>query len=320
MKEFLQKGNRVLAIILSQIFLFLFCFFPLKTNDDMLVVSAKPVYIVAETDYSRELFDCYEENFTAEATRITAFKNLKAKELNGIENVHLQDETIIRTAYDVEYNHTAEMIYLTISVFDQDDNFISAQCMEAYPIVVEGENVDALFEIEGKNVYLSEILTGKNENCFFFSMTLSLLAAKIVAAAIVAAKAVTVIAATVTVGYTVYKVAEITKEKIEERERTAVKQKNKSNPKVYYPAARMHGKLFIAANPVGLIAASKAIVVGTDFWSPLNYTAKNLALAASGGYIGPEIDSKKAGYYYHYHLSGRVGGHSFFGGPSGDKF
>lgn len=79
-------------------------------------------------------------------------------------------------------------------------------------------------------------------------------------------------------------------------------------------------KLLIAASPIGLIAASKAIVNGIDFWSPFNYTAKQLAITASGGYVGPEIYSKKPGYYYHYHLLGRVGGHSFYGTPSGGQY
>lgn len=44
---------------------------------------------------------------------------------------------------------------------------------------------------------------------------------------------------------------------------------------------------------------------------PFDYTAKDLAIKASGGSIGPEIDAYSQGKYYHYHLIGRIGGHSF---------
>ncbi len=38
-------------------------------------------------------------------------------------------------------------------------------------------------------------------------------------------------------------------------------------------------------------------------------------------YDGPEIhNGKKGGFYSHYHLKNRIGGHSFFGGPSGGVY
>lgn len=41
-----------------------------------------------------------------------------------------------------------------------------------------------------------------------------------------------------------------------------------------------------------------------------------------GGAIGPECDDSghAVGYYYHFHLLGRVGGHSFNGSPIGGEF
>lgn len=315
-----KKKQIIIAVLLCCVLVLSCCLIPLIKGYKKSYAQSNVVYTVEEVEQSSKLFDYYEETVTDTYSRITAFKNIKGDEVSGIENVNIQQEETLRTAYDVEYNYDAEMIYLTISLFDEDDNFVSAQCMEAYPIVMDNGEVDALFEIDGKNVYLSEILNGSNENCFFFSIAMSLLAAKIVAAAIVVAKVAAVVTAVVAIGYTTYKVAEITKAKIQERERTAARQKNKSNPKVYYPAARKSGKLLIAASPIGLIAASKAIVNGIDFWSPFNYTAKQLAITASGGYVGPEIDSRKPGYYYHYHLLGRVGGHSFYGTPSGGQY
>lgn len=278
------------------------------------------VFTVDEATKTKELFDYYEQEVTDNFSKATAFKNIKGAEISGIENASFNNNEELRTAYDVEYDYESEMVYLTISIFDSNEDLVSVQCMEAYPIVSEEGEIDALFEIDGKNIYMSEILSGSNENCFFFSLAMSLLAAKIVAATIVAAKVVVAVTAVVTVGYVTYKVAELTKAKATERERTAAKQKTKSNPKVYYPATRKQGKLLIAASPIGLIAASKAIVAGSDFWTPLAFFAKKLAIKASGGCIGPEVDSKRDGHYYHYHLLGRYGGHAFYGNPLGGKF
>lgn len=109
----------------------------------------------------------------------------------------------------------------------------------------------------------------------------------------------------------------MTKSKIKARTKSAKKELKKNNPRVYYPAVRKGNGLFIVSSPYTLIAAAKEITKGVDFWSPYDYTAKTLAISASGGYIGPEVDKNSSGYYYHYHLYNRVGGHSFFGTPVG---
>ena len=49
--------------------------------------------------------------------------------------------------------------------------------------------------------------------------------------------------------------------------------------------------------------------------STLDYPMKALAISASGGYEGPEGVNNKPGYYAHYHLKNRIGGHSFYGSP-----
>ena len=263
------------------------------------------------------LFDYFENIETDTEIHISAFKTIKSDQLNEIVSVNFSSEEEIYSAYDVHYDYDAEIIYLVVSIFDNNDNLISATSAEAYPIYYEDGTYDAQFDIEDKVVFLSEILSDKNEKCFFFSLTMSLLAAKIVAAAIVTAKVAAVVTGVVVIGYATYQVASLTKAKVQERERIAVKEKNKDNPRVYYPATRKDGKLLISAAPHYLSVAARNIVNNIDYWSPFDYTAKALAIRASGGYIGPEIDSNRDGYYYHYHLAGRIGGHSFYGTPYG---
>lgn len=272
-----------------------------------------------ETELST-LFDFYDYEKRASFGRITAFKIEDASTVEGKINVSIGDTEKIRTAYDVQYNYDAEIIYLTISTFDEEDNILSVLVAEAFPIYYEDGSFDALFDIDGKKVFLSEIQSGEAEDCFFFSLTASLLVAKITATLIIAAKVTAVVVGVVVVGAITYSVASLTKAKIEERIRAANKEINKKNPRYYYPATRKKGKLLIAASPLGLLQASKNITTGLDFWTPAEYMAKELAVTASGGFIGPEIDSKKIGYYYHYHLVARKGGHSFYGTPYGGKY
>ena len=290
------------------------------TNNEKETIKQSIIYDSNSITSDLLLFDNYETITSQESTRITAFKNFSDFDSISITNSSNNDDKQYYSAYDVYYDHSAEIIRLTISIFDENETFISAKTMEAYPIYTQSQNVDALFDVDGKNLYLSEILNGTTENCFFFSLTMSLLAAKLVAAIIVTAKVAVAITAVVTIGCISYKVAEFTAQKRQERERLALKQETYKNPKIYYPATRQSGKLLISANPIGLITASKAIITGSDFWSPFDYTAKTLAIRASGSFVGPEVDSKKPGHYYHFHLKSRIGGHSFYGGPTGDVY
>lgn len=317
----MKKNKKWLLSIFCLSLVLVFGFTFLVSNHDLpMQTQSNVVYSQENVDETKKLFDFYEESHSDEFTRISAFKEVKGAELSGVENVSVNADEKLQTAYDVQYDHDAQIIYLVVSIFDEQEQLVSAQTMQAFPILLEDGSIDALFDIDGKSVHLSEILSGSNENCFFFTLAMSLFTAKLVAAVIVTAKVVVAVTAVVAVGYATYKVAELTKAKIKEREKVATKAKTENNPKVYYPATRKLGKLLIAASPLTLRTASKSIVTGVDFWSPFDYTAKKLAITASGGYVGPEVDSNKPGYYRHYHLLGRVGGHSFFGTPAGGVY
>ena len=127
--------------------------------------------------------------------------------LKDVVNVNLGNTQEVRTAYDASYDHDAEIIYLAVSVFEENDNLLSAQVAEAFPINYADGTYDAIFNIDGKSIALSEIQNGEAEECFFFSLTMSLLAAKIAAALIVAAKVAVAVVGVVAIAGVTYQVA-----------------------------------------------------------------------------------------------------------------
>lgn len=283
----------------------------ISTNNES-IISNLTVY-----DQLTTSFDSYEITKNDTSNQISAVKDFVAEDLSATTNTSLANSDVIHSAYDVFYDYESDLVYLTITITNSKDEILNVQTMQAFPIITDNNDIDALFNIDGNFVYLSEILSGNVDECFFFALALSLFAAKLVAAVIVTAKVVVAITAVVAIGYMTYKVAEMTKAKVAERTKVSETQRNKPNPKVYYPAKRHDGKLLIAAVPVDLKTAAPAIKANSDFWSSTPNFAKQLALTASGGFIGPEVDKNKPGYYYHFHLLNRIGGHSFYGAPVG---
>ena len=80
-------------------------------------------------------------------------------------------------------------------------------------------------------------------------------------------------------------------------------------------------KLYIGPAIDTTKGAASALLTGVNVWSTSQAYAKLAAEQATpGGIIGPEIDSYNAtqvqagwDFYWHYHLFGRKGGHSFYG-------
>lgn len=54
------------------------------------------------------------------------------------------------------------------------------------------------------------------------------------------------------------------------------------------------------------------VLTGKDVYAVSDFHAKSLAIAASGGYEGPEKHPWDITNKHHYHLKGRLGGHIFF--------
>lgn len=317
-----NKYCKLIAFILAVIvpFVFIGCNNVTATSVEYDKAIVKNIIDNDSQEFS-DTFDYYSYEESSSGNRITAYKTNNAASLDGKVRMGLNAADNIRTAYDVEYDYDAEMIYLAVSVFDENDNLLSAMVAEAYPVYYADGSYDALFDIDGKMVYLSEIQSGETEECFFISCAAGYVAIKITAALILAAKATAVITSVVAIGGIAYAVGTATKAKLQERARAAEKEKSKKNPRYYYPATRVKEKVLIAASPVKLTVAVREIVNDVDFWSPAQYMAMDLVLRASGGYEGPEIhgpksDTDKGSYYYHYHLPGRAGGHAFYGSPA----
>ena len=265
-----------------------------STNSNNDIFSQKSYIFEESKDAKYEYYEYTigEDNILLEAVETyndSDFKNL------GYEC----DDNLINIAYSLNYD-------------------INAENITAYPFTYDDKTDAYMYLNDGSTIYLSEIYGGNIQNCFVLSFGFSL--AALISTMNTVAKVTTIITAVVVVSGITIQVAQMTKAKLEERTRAAEAEKTKKNPQYYYPVTRKNGKLLISSTPQGLIAASKAILTGVDYWSPYSYTAKNLVVNASEGSIGPEVDSNSSGKYYHYHLLGRIGGHSFFGSPVGGAF
>lgn len=304
-----------------------------------LTVFLAPQQANASGSISLDLKQYTVENLTSEfdsigydgenTNRIIAHKTDNKEVLNGFVDVSLIDTEKVRTAYDTEYVPEEDMIYLAVSTFDENDVLLNVEVATAYPIRYEDGSVDAMFDIDGTSIQLSEILTSV-EDCFAISLVFGIFsAAKIVAAIITTAKVAAVITGVVTVGYATYKVVSMSKERIQARERESEKERKryKKNPRYYYKATRRGEKLLIAANPDTLMQASKNMQkYHTDYWSAIDRTAFELVIYAFGNFRGPEYDHDKStgkikeGYYEHYHPKNNYHIHSFFGRPYAGKY
>ena len=87
----------------------------------------------------------------------------------------------------------------------------------------------------------------------------------------------------------------------------------------YSPVMSENGKLCISDTEHTLTQAAENITKGQDYWSYYDYTAKTLTVTASDGCIGSEAHDSDE-FYYHYHLTNRLGGCSFYGKPYGGVY
>lgn len=85
----------------------------------------------------------------------------------------------------------------------------------------------------------------------------------------------------------------------------------------HYLASLRSGKLYIG-NSITYAAATTRLKSG-DVWSRTNVLAEKVAKGAGGKATAVErhdkTGSKKDDFYWHYHMSSRKGGHSFYGTP-----
>lgn len=313
-----------IAVMLVTVFLFTACTSGDASGDKYTVKSRT---IINVNEYSSDKLQEYFDDVIYEENRITAYQTFDKNEMLGCVNASLVETEKVRTAYDVEYSDDEDIIYVSISTFDENDTLIDVSVATGYPIRYEN-GIDVSLEVDGKTVYLSELLGNGIDNCFFVAAAVGLFsAAKIIAALVATAKVAAVITGVVVIGAISYKVVSFSEQKKKEREREAEieDKKKKDNPRYYYPAQLKSNKLLIAANPHYLRQAVGNVIKGTSYWTPQDYMAKKLAIESSGGYFGPEIDMSggkpKNGHYYHYHLlKHKAGTHIWFGGAYGGAY
>ena len=272
--------------------------------------------IEASDGDSTPLYEYYELQGDDESYSLDAIEKVDSSETAnlaiGVDSYY--------ASYSFSYDLLSETVSSVVTI-SADDAIYGVENIYAYPFRYADSSVDALiFLPDGSTIYLSEISNGETSNCSL-ALALGISFASLLSALIAAAKAAVLITAIIAIGSLTVEAIQMTKERMEERSKAAESERTKRNPSCYYPATRKEGKLLIASAAQTLLVAAKHITMNVDFWSPFDYTAKALVISASGGYEGPEIDKdpeniNKTGYYKHYHLRNRMGGHSFFGGPS----
>ena len=265
---------------------------------------------------SSEKYDYYEVIELDDSVLLNAIETCN---ISNAKNTSFEiEDDCVDIAYSLNYDLKSDTISVIITT-SNEQGVINVEQLTAYPFIYDNGCTDAFIYLnDGSSLYLSEICSDKLYNCF--ALTLSFSVAALISSLITAAKVTLAITAVVVVAGVTIQVIEMTKEKLNEKTRAAEKEKTKKNPSCYYPATRKDKKLLIANAPQSLSKAAKNIVKNVDYWSPFDYTAKDLAIKASGGSIGPEIDAYSQGKYYHYHLIGRIGGHSFYGSPFGGVY
>lgn len=179
------------------------CFYSNRNNNSS--YSACNIITEQNSTMKEDEFDYYEEIKTENSITVYAQKNIVSNEIPGIENVNLNNEQMLTTSYSVEYDMEEEIVYLIITICNQEGELLSSQMVEAYPIYYSDGSIDALFDIDGKYLYLSEINNGESENCFFLSLALSYFASKAVVAVVAVGAAVFTASVVVEIGKLLYK-------------------------------------------------------------------------------------------------------------------
>lgn len=320
-----KRKNFVFIVVLLMV-----CVFTLTACSNGYIQTQTPedsVVTINVNNYSVESISDSFDSIEQCDNRIIAHQTFNKEAMTGFVNVSQIKTENIRTSYDVEYSPEEDLIYVSISTFDENDELINVSLATGYPIRYV-DSIDASLDFDGKTVLLSELLQDEKEECFFCTLIFGIFsAAKIIATVVTVAKVVAVVTGVVVIGAATYYAASLTAEKIRAREREAEaeRRRKKDNPKYYYPAQIKSDKLIIAANPHHLLQAAKHVNTGSSYWTPVDFMAKKLAITASGGYYGPEIDKRNdkpiKGHYYHYHLAGKkAGSHIWFSTPYGNVY
>jgi len=299
-----------------------------ETKEERYIQTIDNTETLESLDLQNE-FDYYNIIDTEECYGLMAYNYYSAEEFDEKVPVSLNSNEDVRISYSVEFSYEDMRIYLLTSIFDLEDNLIYVEECYADPVYYDDGTYDALFNIDGQEMYLSDILS-QTDSCFFFTAFISTItAAKVIAALIAAAKVVAVFAGTVAVLGVTYELYNVTKEMLNEKTKEAKKEKenNDDEPEIYHVASLAGGKLIISATAVGISDAAAGMKSHKSYWTAFFSDAKDLCVKASGGYVGDEIDrdwagNPRKGYYYHYHCLGRAygGAHAWYGFPYGMVF
>ena len=340
----------VLGILLSVTFVWNARMSTFSNKDEKVVRT-----VVADIDYQALLdtsFDSYNLETKEQSVSLNAQKSFSVTK-EQIDNLGL-DNSIegnnVNVKYDINYDFDSNLIYLTVTFTDFNE-IIESETLQGAVFYDENNKIDAVFNVDGEPVLMSEMADMNLVNkCGFFgklfnvvkkvakvvavAATVVAVAAVVVSTAGVGAVAVAGVGASVGAGViagstalgvavsaaTIAAVAAGVFVLADAITVTAdvladvTRDLERKNEAMYCPAFLVGKSLRIIPVPVKRSQAVEPIKAGQNFWTITSMWARDLAVAASGGASEMECHAG-VGYYRHYHLLGHVGGHSFFGTP-----
>lgn len=290
-------------------------------------IDSTTVLRVDDTIQYEDAFDYY--SITNENEIIKLYATLEKKYVKeAAQNMGFEDDVLTDVTYSASYDSISQNVTI-IETFCDGVEVLEVNKYDADMVFYGDGSYDAaIINENGDTIWLSEIMNGQIKNCFFGLFSFSI-GAIIAAIATAAAKALIITTVAVVVLGVTYEAVKATKELIEERIQEVEEERRRNSEKIYYPSELKKAnpsdkieKLFIGSIAQDIKTAASAIKGGTHYWTAWESDAEKLAIRASGGAIGPECtqSGKVSGYYYHYHLLGRIGGHSFYGSPVGEEF
>ncbi|MCL2786341.1 MAG: hypothetical protein FWD81_03880 [Methanomassiliicoccaceae archaeon] len=294
--------------------------------------------MIMNTSWVLEEYDEYTTEYSDDWLQFNGILSFDASMLFGkeIETMSINEGDILRIENIIEI--TGEIISITL-IYYLGDEFLGSEALLGTPKFM-GDVPDAVFEIDGIGVFLSELLQQNSvENCIIFVLGIPLLAGILLPAATAVAVGT---AAIMLVDYT-YKSFTNPKISLNKNNKTVtvdgsvfplteLNQNNlaqKTQAGKYYYAALIDGKLWITTEISSGLARK---IIEMDNGENNVYTPqRNDALwitnqAGTYAAVGPEnhANNGKPGehYYDHYHtgkfLFGLMRGnvHVFFGAPT----
>lgn len=201
-KKFKKFKIALLSLILALTSGFVYCISTYQQSKTIAGVSTRTIYVEQnKIDYQSILdeFDDAKLETQGSLTTFEGVKTLNINELAELDNVSM-DSNVEEESVDVKYHfsYDSETNLVTLSAESINSNgFVELEEIQGFAFTDENGNMDALLDVDGETVLLSEMQDrGMIQNCGWFKNLFKKLATKIVVA-VVAVVVVSAVAAAV---------------------------------------------------------------------------------------------------------------------------